>query len=159
MRWPIALLALAGCGAPPTAPPSVARGASDAGTGDASVAEPLGADGSPLASLDAIASHGATDAPLMREVLRADRAAPRSPEVKADRDLCVRALFAATATVRIAFVDATGSARGEATTAASGSVPPRGPVCIKKGEAIHLVVEGVAGRGDAATRAVVFAAP
>lgn len=145
-------LASAGCGAPSN-PRHVAPSA-DAGVTPAAPAEPLAAGGVAVASIDSVAARGATESPLMREVLRVDRAAPRSPDVKADRDLCVRALFAAASPVRIAFVDARGAARGEPATAASGSVPPRGPVCITKGEAIHLVVDG-----DVLTRAVVFAAP
>ena len=127
----------------------------DGGAGNAAV--------DPLPSLDALADRGPTDAPLMREALRVEHAAPRSADVRADRDLCLRASFAANAPVRAWFADGTGAARGETTVAASGTVPPRGPVCAKKGEALHLVVESTAaddGRSPAATaRAVIFAAP
>lgn len=116
-----------------------------------------------LPSLEALAARGPTDAPLMREALRVEHAAPRSPDVRADRDVCVRASFAASKPVRAWFADDSGAARGEATTAASGTVPPRGPVCAKKGEALHLVVEGLAqddGGSPAPTaRAVIFASP
>lgn len=147
------------CGAPAAPPVHPAR-APDAGAVAVPPSnDPLAADGSPLASLDAIAARGPTDAPLMREVLRVDRAAPRSPDVKADRDLCVRALFAAAATVRASLVDQSGTPRGDAAIGAAGTVPPRGPACIKKGEAVHLVLESVPARGDAVARAVIFAAP
>ncbi len=147
------------CGAPAAPPAYAARGV-DAGVLAAPPSsDPLAADGSPLASLDAIAARGPTDAPLMREVLRVDRAAPRSPDVKADRDLCVRALFASAVTVRASLVDQRGAPRGDAAIGAVGAVPPRGPACIKKGEAVHLVVESVPARGDAMARAVIFAAP
>jgi hypothetical protein len=115
-----------------------------------------GAAGDGLPSLDVLAARGPSDAPLMREALRVDRAVPRSPDVRADKDVCLRALFAASVTVRASFVDETGATRGEPTTSASGTVPPRGPVCAKKGEALHLVVEGPEGT---TARAVIFAAP
>jgi len=121
--------------------------AADAGAGPPSDALP---------SLDALAARGATDAPLMRELLRVERAAPRSPDVLAPRDLCVRALFAASGPVRAWFADAGGATRGEVTTATSGAVPPRGPACARKGESLHLVIESDA---PVLARAVLFAAP
>jgi hypothetical protein len=143
---------VAGCGGgstPAAHPASAADGGLDAGSdGDPS------SDG--LASLDALAARGATDAPLMREALRVEHASPRSPDVRADRDLCVRALFAASRPVRAWFADEAGAARGEVAIGVSGSVPPRGPACVKKGESLHLVVEG---EGPVAARAVLFAAP
>lgn len=103
----------------------------------------------------------------MRELQRVDRAAPRSADVRAERDLCVRALFAATRPVRVWFADAAGAPRGETTSGTSGTVPPRGPACARKGEALHLVVEGAAdadasgtpGTAAVSARAVLFAAP
>jgi hypothetical protein len=107
----------------------------------------------------------------MRELLRVERAAPRSTDVRADKDLCVRALFASSGPVRAWFADTTGAARGETTSATSGAVPPRGPACMKKGESLHLVIESGAARAPAAStapsatdaeiaaRAVIFAAP
>ena len=116
-----------------------------------------------LPTLDALAARGPTDAPLMREALRVEQAAPRSPDVRADRDACLRATFAASRPVRAWFADASGAARGETTTAASGTVPPRGPVCAKRGEPIHLVIEDATpdpARSTAPTaRAVIFASP
>lgn len=98
----------------------------------------------------------------MREIARFERAAPRSPDVRADRDLCVRAFLAAPSPVRAYFADASGAARGETTIGASGAVPPRGPACARKGEALHLVVETstpAAPHTEPAARAVIFAAP
>lgn len=98
----------------------------------------------------------------MRELLRVDRAAPRSPDVRADKDLCVRALFAASKPVRAWFADSSGLPRGEITSDASGAVPPRGPVCMTKGEALHLVIESRDPQARAAVpaaRALIFAAP
>lgn len=141
-----------GCGGGGPAP-AAPKAAADAGLGPAADAG-TAADG--LASLDALSARGPTDAPLMRELLRVERAAPRSPDVLAPRDLCVRALFAASGPVRAWFSDAGGAPRGEVTTATSGAVPPRGPACARKGESLHLVIESDA---SAAARAVIFAAP
>jgi hypothetical protein len=124
----------------------------------ASSVEPAAlADGLP--SLDALAERGATDAPLMREALRTTAAAPRSADVRAEKDLCLRAVFASVSQVRASFVDESGTARGEPSVGASGTVPPRGPVCVKKGEALHLVVEAATPGALPSVRAVVFAAP
>jgi hypothetical protein len=97
----------------------------------------------------------------MREALRAASVSPRSADVRAERDLCVRAVFASSAAVRAAFADESGAVRGEPASGATGTVPPRGPVCVKKGEALHLVVESLDGgaAASASTRAVIFAAP
>ncbi len=112
-----------------------------------------------LPSLDALAERGPTEAPLMREALRTGAASPRSPDVRAEKDLCLRAVFASSVAVRASFADESGAVRGEAATGASGTVPPRGPVCVKKGEAVHLVVEATGASPSTAARAVIFAAP
>ena len=141
----------AACGGPPS-PATHATVQLDGGASDAAAASTVAIDDGSM-SLEALAARGPTDAPLMRELLRVERAAPRSPDVKAERDQCVRALFSSASPVRIWFVDQSGATRGDATSAASGSVPPRGPVCVKKGDVLHLVVEGEG------VRAVIFAAP
>ena len=145
------------CGTPAAAGPPAsapARGPS----ADASAPELAATDGLP--SLDALAARGPADAPLMREALRVDAAAPRSAEVRAEKDLCLRAVFASLAAVRASFADESGALRGEATSGVSGTVPPRGPVCVKKGEALHLLVESTDGGSSApSARAVIFAAP
>lgn len=147
------VVGIVACGGAPAPAPA------HPGTGDGGLASSADA-GAPvldtLPSTDALAARGPTDAPLMRELLRVEQAAPRSPDVRADRDLCVRAVFAASAPVKAWLADDAGAARGEVSSAASGTVPPRGPACVKKGESLHLVVEG-----DAAVRAraVLFAAP
>jgi hypothetical protein len=145
------LSALAACGGAPATTPARAP---DAGADTGGGASSAPSDG--YASLDALAARGPTEAPLMRELLRVERASPRSPDLRADKDLCLRALFAAERPVRAWFSDSTGASRGEIASGTSGSVPPRGPVCAAKGEALHLVVESSNG---AAARAVIFAAP
>jgi hypothetical protein len=91
----------------------------------------------------------------MRERLRSEHAAPRSEELRAERDLCVRALYTATRPVRVWFADESGQQRGELASGTGGAVPPRGPVCVRKGEALRLVVEGaLPASGPGADRAV-----
>ena len=138
-------------GAAHVAVPSAGRGGGVAGP---VAAGPPAVDALP--STSALAARGATDAPLMRELLRVEQAAPRSADVRGERDLCVRAVFAASAPVKAWFADQAGAARGEVATATSGTVPPRGPACLKKGESLHLIVEG---EGPVSARAVLFAAP
>ena len=146
------LAGAAGCGG--ATPTATTPAASDGGIpGSADAGAPV-ADGLP--STATLALRGPTDAPLMRELQRVEQAAPRSPDVRAERDLCVRAVFAASSPVKAWFADQAGAARGEVSTGASGTVPPRGPACMKKGESVHLVVEG---EGSPSARAVVFAAP
>lgn len=145
---------LAACGgSPPALTPSGSRG----NAGIEGGAAEGGADDL-LPSLDVLAARGPNDAPLMRELLRVERAAPRSADVRADRDLCLRAVFAASGPARAWFADASGEVRGEVTSSAGagnasgapsagasgagglGTAPPRGPACVKMGESIHLVV-------------------
>lgn len=96
----------------------------------------------------------------MRELVRVEHAAKGAALTRADRDICVRALFAASREVRAWFADESGTMRGEATSGASGAVPPRGPACAKKGEQLRLVVDrGDGGSGEVSARAVIFAAP
>ena len=100
----------------------------------------------------------------MREVLRVEeveRAAPRTAIVRAERDICLRAVFAASREVRVWFADDTEAPRGESTTGTTGTVPPRGPACAKKGEALRFVIDkgDPASGGESSTRVVIFAAP
>lgn len=93
----------------------------------------------------------------MRVAMRFAKAAPRSDEIREGGDTCLRAAFAASAPVLVWFEDASGTRRGDAATGASSMVPPQGPACAKKGEALRLVVDGAA--PDGVVRAVVLAAP
>lgn len=115
-----------------------------------------------MLSFDALAARGATDAPLMREAQRAS--ALPSPELRAERDLCVRAVIASSAPLRAWLADATGARRGDAADvgassaggAASALVPPGGPACVKRGEALRLVTDTAP---PPLIRAILFAAP
>ena len=120
-------------------PPPVTRvephpGAPDAGPVDAG-----------LPSFEALVLRGAPQ-PAMREVARVERTTALSPTV----DTCYRAVVASDGDVKASFVDANGP-RGE--PGATGLVPPRGPVCARKGETLRFVLEG------APARAILWQAP
>jgi hypothetical protein len=112
-----------------------------------------------MPSLDALAARGPAEAPLMREALRTATASPRSADVRAEKDLCLRAVFVSSVPVRASFADESGGTRGETAVGVSGTVPPRGPACAKKGEALHLVLEPTELGSAPTARAVIFAAP
>lgn len=140
---------VAGCGGAPAEPAKApARAAATAGKAGSL---PPGPD--PLPSLDGLAARGPTLAPLMREALRVADAKTK-PELRPEKDTCVRAVIAASAPVKAYFADAKSAPRGDAFEGTEGAVPPNGPACVKGGDVVRLVVEG-----DAAARAVVFAAP
>lgn len=171
----LAACAATACAAPRTSTPVAARTSPPAiGATDASATEDEAPPG--VSPFDALTARGPADAPLMREAMRVDDALARPTEIRADRDVCLRAVFAAARPVRVGFTDEAGVARGESTTASSGTAPPRGPVCAKKGEVLHLVIESPSGAtvvdGGTVTdsgapgagrrtraRAVIFAAP
>jgi hypothetical protein len=153
LRAAFAALLAAACGGHAPAAPR-ATTAKSAAPSDAPGA---GTDRDPVATLDAIASRGSVDAPLMREVARWEKAAPRSPEVRADRDACIRVAYATSATVRAWLEDGSGVRRGDVASGADGMVPPQGPACVRRGDALRLVVDGAP--DGAVVRAVVFGAP
>ena len=112
--------------------------------------------GDDVPSLDSLAARGASDAPLMREVLRsADATKPSVLDVRA-ADACFRAVVAANAPVRARFEDEKRAPRGEDLAGASGLVPPRGPACARKGETLRLVVETADAGAPVTARAVVW---
>jgi len=90
----------------------------------------------------------------MREAQRvADASKPY--EIRADKDICVRALFAADHPVKAWFDDDSKSPRGDvAPTSTSSLVPPKGPACARKGETLKLVIEGAV-----IARAVIWQSP
>jgi hypothetical protein len=134
---------------PPPAP-TVDAGA-EAGT--------AGRAGQEVPSLDALASRGPTDMPMMREALRVPEAAAKPTELEAKTvDTCYRAAVAAGLPVRAWFEDDKRARRGEvAPSSRAGLVPPRGPACARKGETLRLVVEAT--EGATIARAVVWQAP
>ncbi len=100
--------------------------------------------------------------PLMHERVRVERAFPRSPDILADRDLCVRAIFAASVPIRAQFKDPSGALRGPHAEGVTGTSPPEGPVCILKGETLHLELEPISSSSSqpaVEARAILFTSP
>lgn len=114
------------------------------------------ARGLDVPSLDQLAARGATDAPLMRESKRTDDATSPTDLDTGATDTCFRAVVAASTPVKAWFEDTSNAVRGELADAA-GLVPPRGPVCAKKGELLRLVVEATS--PGTVARAVVWQSP
>ncbi|MFO0741356.1 MAG: hypothetical protein U0270_36005 [Labilithrix sp.] len=123
---------------------------------DAGLADMTPAKGADVPSLDELAARGATDAPMMREVRRLDGVSKPTDLEAGASDACFRAVVAASAPVKAWFIDATHAPRGEIAETA-GLVPPRGPVCAKKGETLRLVVHATTAGTTA--RAVVWQSP
>jgi hypothetical protein len=148
----VAAWACAGGGASGTRTATSPASARDAG------ADATADAGTRLATLDEIAARGASEAPLMHETMRVEGTVGKKPlaETRADKDICVRALFEASKPVRVAIADDTGAKRGDVASAASGAAPPRGPACAKKGETLRVVGEGDDGT---TVRVVVFVSP
>lgn len=104
--------------------------------------------------MDALATRGAGEVALMREAQRVPDAA-KPFELRADKDLCVRALFSADRPAKAWFEDDSKAPRGDvATSSTSSLVPPKGPACAKKGETLRLVIDGAV-----TARAVIWQSP
>jgi hypothetical protein len=136
MKRAAAVLALSvpfvACAATPRAR-STARPSGRTTTADAATAEPL-------PSFESLASAPAA----MKEHTRADLPADGRLRLSFTGDTCLRASVAGIDLVRAWFEDETGP-RGAAVSDA-GLVPPKGPVCVRAGETISLVVEARAAR-------------
>lgn len=136
MKLALALFGLVACSPPPVTRVAPKPERLDAGTADAGT----------LPSFEALASHGPVELPAMREAARVEHTTKLSPAV----DTCYRALVASDGEVKASFADAAGL-RGDPGVA--GLVPPRGPVCARKGETLRFVLDG------APARAIVWQAP
>ena len=141
---------LLGCGGEATAPaphaptpgaPERARGLGDAGGAEA------GADAATAGALtlEVLATRGVFLAPGMREVTRfetdGDRSVRREILRSKDRDVCVRVAFAAGTAVHAWLEDAAGGPLADGGRAESGALGARGPVCVRRGDAVVLRVE------------------
>jgi hypothetical protein len=107
-----------------------------------------------VASFDELVARGASIAPLMKP---GERVAAGGA-VRFDRDGCVTVVYAANRPVRLWLEDRDQAQRGEASNAASGAVPPRGPACARRGEELRLVVQG-GGDPTLLLRAIAFVSP
>ena len=92
----------------------------------------------------------------MRESKRVDDVSKPTELPTGAADGCFRAVVAASAPVKAWFIDATHAPRGEIAES-GGLVPPRGPVCVRKGETLRLVVQ--APTAGTVARAVVWQSP
>jgi hypothetical protein len=112
-----------------------------------------------LASFADLAARAPFDMPSMREVARVEwpGEAGASVALAAERDTCYRASFSAGAVVRAMFVDEARRSRGDTAEGTSGLVPPRGPVCTRRGDPLSLAFERPS--PDVGVRAVVWASP
>ena len=107
----------------------------------------LGPDAAdPLPSLDVLA---AADVPEMRELIRLEDASKVA--LTAEVDACFRANVGVVGQTRAWFEDA-GGPRGEVSVG-TGLVPPRGPVCVRRGEPLRLVIDA------SAVRVVIWRSP
>ncbi len=153
----LAALGVASCAGAARAPAPTPKQSAPADAG----APPTAARdaGDPVPSLETLAERGPSDAPLMREVQRvADASRPIELRAPTDRDVCVRAIYAASRPVRAWIEDDGKTPRGDvAPAAATGLVPPKGPACARRGERLRLVIDG--GSDPIVARAVVWQAP
>jgi hypothetical protein len=148
--FPLGLLALA-CAAALHEPlacahaaPSPARsarvtpGVSAAGN----VATPLDSASGP--AFAALAARGPRVAPGMREVARMQNTGDKVEIAHAERrDACVRVAFEASSPVVAKLVDAQGNVLASSDTPATdGVLGQRGPVCVRRGEAVSALAEG-----------------
>ena len=143
-------LALSACGSPQTPPPTPKHSA----LADASAPAVDAGAGERVESIDSLATRGATEIASMRETQRvADASKPF--ELKADKDTCVRALFAADHPVKAWMEDDSKAPRGDVVESSKSSlVPAKGPACARKGETLKLVIEGAT-----TARAVIWQSP
>jgi hypothetical protein len=153
--WPLAAFALlctavarspfACAGPPPAGDP---RGASEA------------ASAKDDAALAALAARGASGAPGMRESSRLRSTGDKVVVARArDRDACVRVAFDASAPVLAKLLDTEGHVLASLDAPAMGGVlGARGPVCVRKGDAVSAVAAGPDG-GAGSVRWVAWQSP
>jgi hypothetical protein len=138
---PFALLVCA-CGAAvrqsPPELPSSASSTPAAGTA------PSGGEG----DFDALAALGPSLAPGMREVARKETGTDVVELARADgRDACVRVAFEASAPVTVKLVDQAGNVLAATDGAVTeGVLAARGPLCVRKGDAVRGMAEGAGAR-------------
>jgi hypothetical protein len=155
MRTAIAALALGACAPQGAAPPSSPLSpVASAPTLDASSPADSGVsvpwlDASALTSLDALASRASALAPGMREVARGDlEGGPTpvtSPLARAEAaDTCVRVAFVAAPPAHAWLTDARGDVLADAPSTGDATLAARGPVCVRRGDAVTLHVESSA---------------
>lgn len=160
----LALAALAAsCAGAPTAAPRAPQGATDAGVARATASADAAAEAAatdPVPTLDALAAGAARTAPGMRELLRRELDAPaeatRLELLIAPSDTCLRVRVVSASAVHASMEGSAGNALAETPSATDVSLAERGPVCVRKGERVTLVL---APREPAHVRLVAWASP
>lgn len=130
----------------------------DPASGHAPALAPPPVDATPGPNLfEPIEARGPSIAPGMRQVARRESAGEKIELLRADQqDTCIRVAFAAAMPVVAKLVDGAGNAVATtAAAAAEGLLGEKGPICIRKGEAVSVMVAGP----GAAIRWVAWAAP
>jgi hypothetical protein len=148
VREAIAFLLLAcACGAatwsPRAASPAGADDVNGAGSADPAVTDPVLTGG--FATLEARA---ASLAPGMRLAAERESSGERIELLRAgDKDTCARVAFEASEAVIAKLVDSSGLPLAEMHAAANaGELGERGPVCVRKGDAISASATGAGAR-------------
>lgn len=137
-HWLLLLALLGACGAEPPPRPVVAQ----ARIRDAGAVAPVVDAGDPLAV------EPASLAPGMREVVKADISTSKNFEIPTEADTCVRVAVRSLSPVKVKLSSKSG------TTFEGSTIGEKGPVCVRKGDALTLDVTT-----DAKTRVVVWASP
>jgi len=106
---------------------------------------------------EAIEARGPSMAPGMRQIARRESAGEKVELVRAEQqDTCIRVAFEAAVPVVAKLVDGAGNALAATGAAAvEGLLGEKGPICIRKGEAASVLVDGP----PATVRWVAWAAP
>jgi hypothetical protein len=139
---------IAGCGGggARVATPRAGGSASNVDAGSASGAIDAGADAADAwTTLDELAARAPSVAAGMREAKRDELASSGALTFEVAKasaaDLCARVSFVATIPVHAWLEDARGNALADGATSARALLASRGPVCVRKGDAIVLRAE------------------
>jgi hypothetical protein len=112
--------------------------------------------GDSLTSLAELVARAPQVAPGMRVLAQGEEASPKAIDLpRADVDLCVRAVFVAESPVKAALASSAGDTLETTRPTVSGTLGPRGPVCIRRGQVLTLRFEQTAAR----VRYVMWGAP
>jgi hypothetical protein len=145
VREAVAFLLLAcACGAAWSGGPSAGAKTGETDETDGLAAHPAGPAPDAGGGFAALEQRAGSLAPGMRMAAERENGGERVELVRAvEKDACVRAAFEASEPVSAKLVDAEGVTLAEtAAPVESGSLGERGPVCIRKGDAISGVASG-----------------
>ncbi|MGO9709792.1 MAG: hypothetical protein ACLQBL_13065 [Polyangiaceae bacterium] len=170
MRFAIPLLlAIGGCSARPastaSAPPPTTPSAPASPSATTTTTPPSSSPPAPLPSLlpslDDLAARAPALAPGMREVARGELSSDKPPPTRqllhADAaDTCTRVAIVAQPALHLALKNGRGDLLADVPSSTDTPIGPRGPVCVRKGDAVTLSAEG---SGPWVARFVAWASP